>query len=221
MRVVSVNVGRPRTVDHQGRQVRTAIYKTPVTGAVRVGRLNLDGDAQADLRVHGGEDKAAYVYPSEHYAYWARELKRDLPWGQFGENLTVEGLLEDDVCIGDVLRIGDARFEVTQPRTPCYKLAMKMEIDDFIARFAASLRTGFYLRVLDEGSVAAGVAITREMRGQGELSVREAFRLRFGEPVAAEALQRAVEVPALTGGWRRAYQQRLAMLAATGPTSRA
>lgn len=171
--------------------------------------------------MHGGEEKAVYAYPSEHYAYWAHELNRDLPWGQFGENLTVEGLLEDNVCIGDVLRIGDARFEVTQPRTPCYKLAMKMEIDDFIARFAASLRTGFYLRVLDEGNIAAGVAITHETRGQGELSVREAFRLRFGEPVAADALQRAVEVPALTAGWRRAYQQRLATLAATNPTSRA
>ncbi len=209
MRVVSVNVARPRTVEHQGRQVRTGIYKTPVAGPVHIGRLNLDGDAQADLRVHGGPDKAVYAYPSEHYAYWARELRREFPWGQFGENLTVEGLLEDDVCIGDVFRVGDARLEVTQPRTPCYKLAMKMQIDDFIDRFAASLRTGFYLRVLTEGVVAAGSAIAREARGTGGLLVREAYRLRHGSAPDAAALRQALSVPALAPGWRQAYEKRL------------
>ncbi len=209
MRVVSVNVGRPRTVEHQGRQVRTGIYKAPVAGPVRVGRLNLDGDGQADLRVHGGADKAVYAYPSEHYAYWTRELGRDFPWGQFGENLTVAGLLEDEVWIGDVLRIGDARFEVTQPRTPCYKLAMKMQIDDFIDRFAASLRSGFYLRVLSEGSVVAGAAIAREARGAGGLSVREAYRLRHGATPDAAAVRRALSAPALATSWRRALEKRL------------
>lgn len=210
MRVVSVNVGRPRTVSHQGRSVRTAIYKEPVAGSVHIGRLNLDGDKQADLRVHGGEDKAVYAYPSEHYAYWSEQLAREFPWGQFGENLSVEGLLEDDVCIGDVFRVGAARLEVTQPRTPCFKLAMKMQVDDFIERFGASLRVGFYLRVLEEGDVAAGAAVTREARGDGLLSVRDAFRLRFSAVVDREGLQRAVAVAALTGGWRRAYAQRLA-----------
>lgn len=209
MRVVSVNVGRPRTVEHQGRQVRTGIYKAPVAGPVHIGRLNLDGDAQADLRVHGGPDKAVYAYPSEHYAYWARELRRELPWGQFGENLTVEGLLEDDVCIGDVFRVGAARLEVAQPRTPCFKLAMKMQVDDFIDRFAASLRTGFYLRVLTEGAVEAGSAIARETRGAGGLLVREAYRLRHGPAPDAAALRQALSVPALAPGWRQAYEKRL------------
>lgn len=209
MTVVSVNVGLPQTVEHKGRQIRTAIFKSPVAGPVRVGRLNLDGDGQADLRVHGGEDKAVYAYPSEHYAFWAQELRREFAWGQFGENLTVAGLLEDDVFIGDVLRIGDARFEVTQPRTPCFKLAMKMQIDDFIHRFAASLRTGFYLRVLAEGTVAAGAAITREVCGTGGLTVREAFRLRHDQTPAPAALRRALSAPALSPGWRHAYEKRL------------
>ena len=209
MRVVSVNVGRPRTVSHQGRSVRTAIYKEPVAGSVHIGRLNLDGDKQADLRVHGGEDKAVYAYPSEHYAYWSEQLAREFPWGQFGENLSVEGLLEDDVCIGDVFRVGAARLEVTQPRTPCFKLAMKMQVDDFIERFGASLRVGFYLRVLEEGDVAAGAAVTREARGIGEVSVREAYRLRHGTAPDRSALQRALSAPALAPGWRRAYEKRL------------
>ena len=209
MRVVSVNVGRLRTVAHQGRSVRTAIYKNPVTGSVRVGRLNLDGDGQADLRVHGGPDKAVYAYPSEHYAHWSRELAREFPWGQFGENLTVAGLIEDEVCIGDVFRVGAARLEVTQPRSPCFKLAMKMQVDDFVDRFGASLRTGFYLRVLDEGTVAAGAAITREARGVGALSVREAFRLRHEPAPERSALQRALTAPALSASWRRAYEKRL------------
>lgn len=209
MRVVSVNVGRPRTVSHQGRSVRTAIFKEPVIGAVHVGRLNLDGDKQADLRVHGGEDKAVYAYPSEHYAYWAEQLGRAFPWGQFGENLTVEGLLEDDVYIGDVFRIGSVRLEVTQPRTPCFKLAMKMQVDDFVDRFAASLRTGFYLRVLEEGEVEAGAAIARSRRGVGALKVRQAYRLRH-EPVPDRlALQQALSAPALAVGWRRAFEKRL------------
>lgn len=209
MRVISVNVGRPRTVSHQGRSVRTAIYKEPVAGSVRIGRLNLDGDGQADLRVHGGPDKAVYAYPSEHYAHWSRELVRDFPWGQFGENLTVAGLIEDEVCIGDVFRVGTARLEVTQPRTPCFKLAMKMQVDDFVDRFAASLRTGFYLRVLDEGTVAADAAITREARGAGALSVREAFRLRYEPAPERSALQRALSASALSPSWRRAYEKRL------------
>lgn len=209
MRVMSVNVGRPRTVSHQGRSVRTAIYKEPVAGSVRIGRLNLDGDGQADLRVHGGPDKAVYAYPSEHYAHWSRELARDFPWGQFGENLTVEGLFEDEVCIGDVFRVGAARLEVTQPRSPCFKLAMKMQLDDFVDRFAASLRTGFYLRVFDEGAVAAGVAITREARGIGGVSVREAYQLRHDPAPDRSALQRALSAPALSPSWRQAYEKRL------------
>lgn len=219
MRLISVNVGRPRTVAYQGRRVRTAIDKTPVTGPVHVGRLNLDGDGQADRRFHGGEDKAVYAYPSEHYAYWTRELGRELPWGHFGENFTVEGLLEDEVCIGDVLRVGDVRLEVTQPRTPCFKLAMKMGIDDFVERFAASRRIGFYSRVLTEGSVAAGCKMVRDAAGEGGLTVREAFRLSVDDRLDVGALQRALSVPALPASWKRTYRKRLESRAGDGSST--
>lgn len=214
MRLISVNVGRPRTVAYRGRRVRTAIDKTPVAGPAHVGRLGIDGDRQADRRFHGGEDKAVYAYPSEHYNYWMGELGREFPWGHFGENFTVEGLLEDQVCIGDIWRVGQARFEVTQPRTPCYKLAMKMGIDDFIERFSASSCTGFYLRVLAEGSVSADGVITRVTRGVGGLTVREVHQLRRGTPTDAAALTRAIAVPVLPAAWRRAFEKRLRAITA-------
>lgn len=219
MRLISVNVGRPRTVAYRGRRVRTAIDKAPVAGSAHVGRLGIDGDRPADRRFHGGEDKAVYAYPSEHYAYWARELGRQFPWGHFGENFTVDGLLEHEVFIGDVLRVGDARLEVTQPRTPCFKLAMKMQIDDFVDRFAASLRIGFYLRVLTEGSVAADGVIVREAAGEGRLTVREAFRLSVDDRVDAEALSRALSVPALPPSWKRTYRKRLGGRAGDGSST--
>src|SRR5438552_8126480 len=138
MRVVSVNVGGPREVEWRGRRVRTSIWKTPVAGRVRVGRLDLEGDEQSDLAVHGGPDKAVYVYPSEHYDDWRRELPgTDLPWGAFGENLTIQGLLEDGVRIGDRLRAGSAEVSVTQPRMPCYKLGVRFGRDDMVKRFLA------------------------------------------------------------------------------------
>jgi MOSC domain-containing protein YiiM len=157
VRLVSVNVGLPRHVEWRGRRVRTSIWKEPVGGRVRVTRLNVEGDRQADLRVHGGPDKAVYAYPSEHYAYWRRELPDvDFPWGAFGENLTTEGLLETGVRVGDRLRAGSAEFVVTDPRMPCYKLGVRFGRDDMVKRFMASGRSGFYLAVLAEGDVAAG-----------------------------------------------------------------
>ena len=155
--VISVNVGLPREVQSRGRIVRTSIWKAPRGGRVQVGRLNLEGDQQSDLSVHGGADKAIYVYPSEHYAFWREELpEMDLSWGAFGENLTTEGLLEPEVMIGDRIAIGSAEFEVTQPRLPCFKLAIRFGRDDMIKRFFRSGRTGFYLAVIREGDVAAG-----------------------------------------------------------------
>jgi MOSC domain-containing protein YiiM len=213
VRLLSVNVGKPRTVEHQGRRITTGIFKTPVSGPVPVRRLNLDGDGQADLRVHGGEDKAVYVYPAEHYDFWSRELGRDdLGFGFFGENFTTEGLLEDEVCIGDVLRIGSARFEVSQPRTPCFKLAMRIGIEGFEPRFAASGRLGFYLRVLEEGSVAAGNAIERVARGAGGVSVREAHGLRFGASPDPARLRIAAGLRALSSRWREALARALGVL---------
>ncbi len=156
MKVISVNVGLPRNVPYRGRSISTGIFKEPVEGRVKVQRLNVEGDRQADLSVHGGIEKAVYAYPSEHYEFWKGELpEMDLPWGMFGENLTTEGLLEDKVNIGDKLKVGTALFIVTQPRMPCYKLGIKFGRNDIIKRFLKSGRTGFYFSVLDEGEVSA------------------------------------------------------------------
>lgn len=174
MRVVSVNVGTPAPLGPGPDAPLSGIVKRPVAGPVEVGPTGLAGDGQADLRVHGGRDKAVYAYPLEHYAAWSAELGRDdLEPGHFGENLTVEGLREDEVRIGDVLRIGTALFQVTQPRIPCFKLAIRMGDPFFAKPFLRSGRSGFYLRVLEEGTLAVGDAIVREERGADPVSVRD------------------------------------------------
>ena len=178
--LLSVNVALPRTVESRGRQILTGIFKEPVLSRVHVARLNLDGDRQADLTVHGGPDKAVYVYDLSGYAHWRRELSRELPYGQFGENLTVEGMPEAEVRIGDAYRIGTALLQVSQPRSPCFKLAMKMEMPTFPRMFLAAGRTGFYFRVLEEGEVGAGDAIELVSREAGEITVLEATREIFG-----------------------------------------
>jgi MOSC domain-containing protein YiiM len=179
--IVSVNVGRSRTVVWQGRPVKTGIYKEPVAGRVRVGATGLSGDGQADLRVHGGPLKAVYAYPSEHYASWARELSRgDLSWGAFGENLTTAGLLESEVRIGDRLEVGSALLEVTQPRFPCFKLGNKFGSMGFVKQFAASGRSGFYLAVVQEGEVGTGDAIRAAKRAAGRPTIARAFAEALG-----------------------------------------
>ena len=209
MKLISVNIGRPRPVPHEGRVVSTGIFKEPVAGPVFLRRLNLDGDGQADLRVHGGADKAVYAYPYEHYAFWAGELGRDdFAHGQFGENFTITGWLEDTVCIGDEFRIGAARVQVTQPRSPCFKLGIRMGDDQFPARFAAANRTGFYLRVLQEGRVSAGDAIERVAHDAGSLSVRDVFRLRHDRGTREE-YERAVKLSALSPSWRAVFEKQL------------
>lgn len=210
MKLLSVNVGRPRPVPYRDNVISTGIYKEPVAGPVWVRRLNLEGDGQADLKVHGGEHKAVYAYPSEHYAFWARELGRDdLVHGQFGENLTVEGLLEEWVNIGDVFRIGRTLLQVSQPRSPCFKLGIRMGDAHFPARFTAANRTGFYLRVLEEGQVAAGDAIDLVKRAEGSISVRNAFRLRHGTGGTHAEYEHAARVCALTPSWRAVFEKRL------------
>jgi MOSC domain-containing protein YiiM len=170
VKLVSVNVGQPREVEWRGETVRTSIFKEPVPGRARVARLNIDGDRQSDLSVHGGTEKAVYAYPSEHYAFWRKELPGlEFPLGAFGENLTTEGLLEEKVCIGDRLRMGTAEFVVTEPRMPCYKLALRFQRPDMVKRFMHSGRTGFYLAVTREGEIGAGDAI--ELVGQDEVRV--------------------------------------------------
>ena len=174
MRIVSVNVGQPRKVEYLGRAVRSAIWKSPVSGPVRVTRLNLEGDKQSDPRFHGGPDKAVYAYPSEHYAFWARELPGvEFPWGAFGENLTTEGILDDDVRVGDRLEAGSAEFVVTEPRMPCYKLGVRFGREDMVKRFFDHGATGFYLSVAREGEIAAGDAIVWTARAGGGPTIAE------------------------------------------------
>lgn len=176
MKIISVNAGRPRFVEWRGHTIRTSIWKSPVEGRVRVGRENIAGDEQSDLTVHGGKDKAVYVYPSEHYAYWREQLPdMELPWGAFGENLTTEGLLEDDVMIGDRLRAGSAEFVVTQPRLPCFKLGIRFGSERMIARFLRSGRSGFYLAAVREGDVGPGDVIEVVDRASESLSIADAF----------------------------------------------
>ena len=177
MKVVSVNVGQPRELYWRDDIVRTSIFKTPVSGRVRVRRLNLDGDEQSDLTVHGGVEKAVYAYPSEHYAFWRQELSvDDLPWGSFGENLTLEGLLEADTRIGDRLRIGSAEFVITKPRLPCFKLNLRFDRMDMVKRFLRSGRTGFYLAVAEEGTVEAGDLVVLMSRDESSASITDVLR---------------------------------------------
>lgn len=213
MKVVSVNVGLPRTVNWKGQSVTTGIFKEPVAGPVMLRRLNLDGDRQADLSVHGGANKAAYVYPAEHYSYWQQELPdTNLPWGMFGENLTTQGLLEDSLYIGDRLRIGSTEVLVTEPRIPCYKLALKFGRDDIIKRFLWSGRSGFYLAVLQEGKVAAGDTIEFVQRDPRQVTVADIVRLYASEKNNRELLQRAVQLEALSEGWRDYFRQQIVKL---------
>ena len=191
MKVVSVNVGRPRGVEWRRDTVETAIYKAPVEGRVSVTRLNLEGDQQADLSVHGGPEKAVYVYPTEHYPYWRAELPGvPLPWGAFGENLSTEGLSEPRVQIGDRLRIGTAEFIVTQPRLPCFKLNVRFQRPDMVKRFLRSSRTGFYLAVLQEGDVGAGDPIDLLPTDKEAVSVADIVAL-----YTAEGGRRVTETP--------------------------
>jgi len=209
MTLISVNVGLPRTVDWHGRSVLTSIWKRPVEGAVRVATLNLDGDQQSDLSVHGGADKAVYVYPSEHYANWRMELPgMELPWGAFGENFTIRGLLEDTVQIGDHLEIGSAQFVVTQPRMPCYKLGIRFGRADMVKHFLQSGRSGFYLAVRREGYVTAGDPIKYSASGSG-ITVSDVVALYSTDADNQPLLRRASELPALPDAWKDYFRKRL------------
>jgi MOSC domain-containing protein YiiM len=210
LKLISVNVGLPREVAWKGKQVLTGIFKQPVAGRLRLRRLNLDGDQQADLSVHGGADKAVYAYPAEHYEYWRGELAGlQLPWGMFGENFTTEGLLETAVQIGDRLRIGTAEVMVTQPRMPCYKLGLRFGRDDIIKRFLESGRTGFYFAVSQEGEVGAGDLFEPVGAGHSGVTVADITRLYVSEKDDVQLLRRAVQVEALPESWRGYFQQHL------------
>jgi len=210
MKLVAVSVGRPRDVVWRGKSVRTSIWKSPVTGKVRVGTLNLAGDEQSDLSVHGGADKAVYVYPSEHYACWREELPGvELPWGAFGENLTSEGLFEAEVRIGDRLRVGTAEFVVTQPRLPCFKLGIRFERPEIVKEFFRSRRTGFYLSVLREGYLGEGDPIELTAREDHGVTVADIVELYAQGSENEALLRRAVAVAALPESWRAHFRERL------------
>jgi MOSC domain-containing protein YiiM len=213
MKIVSLNVGLPREVTWHGRTVTTGIFKQPVAGRVALRKLNLDGDRQADLTVHGGEYKAVYCYPFEHYAYWKGELPgRDLPFGMFGENFTTDGLLETPVHLGDRFSVGSAEVVVTQPRLPCYKLGIRFESDDMVKRFLASARTGFYFAVTREGEVGAGDDIKPLSRDPNAVPISEITRLYVAKRFTTEnvaSVLRSLRVAAFPESWKVYFQERL------------
>lgn len=210
MRVASVNVGMPKTRLWRGRYVSTAIFKDPVASRVPLRRHNLDGDAQADLSVHGGPDKAVYAYPSEHYDYWHGELPgRDLRPGAFGENLTTEGLTEGSIHIGDEFRVGSARLVVTQPRQPCFKLGLRHDDPSMVKRFLASGRPGIYFAVAEEGEVGPGDPIERVREDEHRVTLIEVNAMIFDPQADPDAIRRALRVPALAASIREELQGRL------------
>lgn len=210
MKVVAISVGGPREIEWRGRSIQTSIFKAPVSRRVHVARDSVEGDQQSDLSVHGGPDKAVYAYPAEHYASWRLELTdSELTWGAFGENFTTEGLLEDEVCIGDRYRVGTAELLVTQPRMPCYKLGIRFGRPDMVRRFQRSGRSGFYLAVQREGEVGPGDAIERLARDERRLTVADVVALYGTDAANQSLLERASDHPSLPAAWREHFRQRL------------
>lgn len=209
MRLLSVNVSLPTEVPYQGRMVSTGIFKEPVGRRVTLRRLNLEGDGQADPNFHGGINKAVYAYPFEHYEYWSRELGRtDFAYGQFGENFTVSGMLEVAVRVGDVYQVGSALVEVTQPRAPCFKLGIRMGMESFPTTFMSSGRTGFYMKVLEEGDVGAGDRFERVRGDEDGLSVRDIWHLAVQDRQNLEGARKALRLSSLAPEWRGRLEKR-------------
>lgn len=210
MKLISVNVGLPREVAWSGGMATTGIFKQPVDGPVRVRGVNLAGDGQADLSVHGGPYKAVYAYPAEHYDYWRKELSDpELAWAAFGENLTTEGLNESAVHIGDRFRMGTTELVVTQPRMPCYKLGIKFGTQEIVKHFLMSRRTGFYFSVAKEGEIEKGDAIELVGVEAGNLTVADITRLYAFETNDREGLRRAARLEALPESWREYFEEKL------------
>jgi len=210
MKLISLNVGLPREVRWNDKNISTGIFKEPVTGPVMLRTLNLDGDRQADLSVHGGISKAVYAYPAEHYQYWKAELPdMELPYGMFGENFTTEGLTEETVNVGDRFLVGESELIVTEPRMPCYKLGIKFGRADILKKFLTSRRTGFYFAVLKEGWVEAGNLIEQLSKDANNIAVAEITRLYAFVKNDVEMLRRVVNLEALSDSWRNYFQHRL------------
>jgi len=210
MQLISINVGQPREVEWKGMRYTTGIFKFPVDGSITLRKLNLDGDKQVDLSVHGGPDRPVYVYPAEHYGFWKAELNQPvLPWGSFGENFTTAGLLEEDVHIGDQIRIGSAVLMPTQPRMPCVKLSIRFGDAAMCKRFMDTERSGFYMAVVQEGEVAAGDSIEFVSRASGSMSIIDLRRVYLAKDDPA-AIRRVLALTALSQDWREQFEKRLA-----------
>lgn len=209
MKLISLNVARPRLTLYKGATINTGIFKKPVSGRVALRTLNLEGDQQADLSVHGGTYKAVYAYPAEHYDYWRRDLPEELSWGAFGENFTTEGMSEEQFHVGDRLTVGSATLMVRQPRMPCYKLAAKFRRDDMIDRFLVSGRSGFYFSVEQEGEVGAGDSIEVLSRNESGITIAEMNRLLVRDRYNQDLLQKAIATSSLPESWREYFLPRL------------
>ncbi len=208
--IVSINVGMPQTIVDKGKEIQTGIYKTPVKEPVYLSAVNFTGDGQADLVYHGGPDKAVCVYSYRHYPYWQQALNRPLSCGAFGENLTMDGLVETEVCIGDVFQLGEALVQVSQPRQPCHKLAKRYGVDDLPLRVRNTGYTGFYFRVLREGMVSCDQPIRLVERNPQQVTVAFANQIMYHDQHNAEAIKRILNVEALSASWRDTLLKRLA-----------
>jgi len=210
LRLLSLNVGLPRQVRFQGELVTTGIFKEPVQGSVKLRKLNLEGDKQADLKVHGGVDKAVYAYAGEHYDYWRQELPdMSLPWGMFGENFTTEGMFEESVNIGDQFKVGTANLIATQPRMPCYKLGVKFGSMDMIKRFLASGLTGVYFKVMKEGELEQGDEIKLIKKAENSVTVKDIVRIYTIDKDDIQTIERAIKIKDLPNGWRYHFIKQL------------
>lgn len=208
MELLAISLSGLTRLEYQGQQIETGIFKKPVPYPVRVTATGLDGDRQADLKHHGGVDKAVYAYTVENYRFWARELGRELSFGQFGENFTVSGMLDEHVHIGDIFRIGQIKAQVSQPRVPCFKLGIKMQDPAFVARFLHSGRVGFYLRILEEGVVTADDPVELLESDPAKLCICEAMMALTKGPRQQEIIRRALAIPALSLAWRDDLEKR-------------
>lgn len=207
--IVSINIGKPITVQDKGKELKTGIFKFQVNSPIFLGKLNFDGDGQADLIHHGGEEKAVCVYPYEHYPHWEKDLDRELTFGAFGENLTTKGILESDACIGDIFKLGEAVVQISQPRQPCFKLAKRYNVADLPIRFQNTGYTGFYFRVLKEGWVETHSTIDIIQRHPRKITVEFANHTMHQDKKNFEAIEEILEIDALSSNWRKTLAKRL------------
>jgi MOSC domain-containing protein YiiM len=220
-KILSINVSLPKEIDFEGQKVTTGIFKEPIEGRIMLRTLNLDGDKQADLTVHGGPDKAVYAYPIEHYEFWRKVYPNmEMPNGMFGENFTIEGLMESEVSVGDAFEIGSSKVIATQPRMPCYKLGVKFGRMDVLKKFLASGRSGIYFRVLEEGEVGAGDSIIKIKKDTNRVAISDVVRLYAIDREDISTMRRAIKVEVLPEGWRDYFTEQIRRVEKNQTTSK-